>query len=359
VVFAGPLAESLLTDDFLLSFGLTVLFSGGIVYGAHWLERSALDAERYPRIAKWFALGMAVYLGINVPMIVVWSPESLQFMMGWVRNAAAIGGVGGLLIGISEARTIQRELAAQRATIRAEEAETQRQCLDYLNGILRHEVLNTANVITGYASVLLDDELDDDARAHLETIHRRGTEMTNVIQDVRVLIESTKGPTQLEATNLTDVLSAELDDLGDIHPSVEVESSLPNEVYVIADDLLSRVFSNLLTNAIEHNDSSTPEVSVTVEAASDTVTVRIADNGPGIPDSDRSALYERSDNTGSNHGLGLYLVRTLVERYDGTVELVDTGDDGSTFAVELPLADPERRPTVDHRATHDAALGTT
>lgn len=355
VVYDGFRTEPLFTADFLLGFGLIVTFSGAIIYGGWWLGRSDLPDERHPRVVKWFAVGGAFYLAVNVPIILVWSPDTLRFTIGWVRFAVATGGLTGLLVGTVEARAIQRERSAERATVRAEAAERQRQWLDYLNGLLRHEVLNTANVITGYSSLLLEnDDLDDEARAHVGTIHRRGTKMTNVIRDVRVLLETTRGTTELTEQNLTGVLRAELDDLCDTYESVEVDASVPDEVYVVADDLLPRVFSNLLVNAVEHNDGSTSEVDVTVEADSRTVTVRIADDGPGVPDEERRTLFERGDNTGSNHGLGLYLVRTLVERYEGTVELAETGDDGSTFVVELPVADREHRPTVGRRADPDA-----
>lgn len=101
----------------------------------------------------------------------------------------------------------------------------------------------------------------------------------------------------------------------------------------MADDLLPRVFGNLLSNAVEHNDDAVPRISVTVTEWVDEVTVRIADDGPGIPASERETLFERSER--ADHGLGLYIVGELVERYGGRVELVETGPDGTTFDVTL------------------------
>lgn len=105
-----------------------------------------------------------------------------------------------------------------------------------------------------------------------------------------------------------------------------------------ADDLLPRVFSNLLSNAVEHNDGARPRVDVTVETTPDSVTVLVADDGPGVPRSKLPSLFERTAE-GTSHGLGLYLVRTLAGRYGGRVDLRETGPDGSVFAVELPRAD--------------------
>jgi len=345
LVFTGVRVIEFFTAAFVVSLLLTLFFTVGIVYGGYWLERSELPHERYPRIGGWFVGGMAVYLAINAPIMAVWPPDSGQFLSGWIRFTLSVGGLGGLLVGVVEARSIERERAAERATTRAEAAETHHRNLDYLNSLLRHEVLNTATVITGYASLLLEDhDLDEDARDRLETISRQSRDMTDVIEDVQVLLRMTQGDADVEPQNLSAALTEELDDLRHTYESVEIEATVPDGVRVRADDLLARVFSNLLANAVEHHDGRTPRVEVTVEESGETVTVRVADDGPGIPEAERAALFERDD-TGGTHGLGLYLVRTLVERYGGSVELAETGPEGSTFAVELPAAKSESPPS--------------
>lgn len=334
------LGQGIRSIDFVVGASVTGIFVVSLVYGGFWLDRSELSPKRYPRIVNWTVSGLVVFLAINVPMLSLWGSGDLAFQVGWGRWAANVGAASGLLIGCIEARTIQRELAAERATMRAESAESQRQWFDYLNGLLRHEVLNTTNVINGYASLLLDeDDIDDDARAYLQTIRNQSDEMTKVIQDVQVLIEATQSVANLETKDLTEILVAESNKLRATYESVEVDVSVPDDVTVLADDLLPRVFSNILRNAVEHNDSSPVRITVTAEQTAETVVVRIADNGPGIRADDRATLFERSDNTGATHGLGLYLVRTLAERYGGTVELTDADSDGSVFAVTLPVTE--------------------
>ncbi|WP_226004911.1 sensor histidine kinase [Natrinema salinisoli] len=330
-------------SEFLVGVLTTMPFLIGITYAGYWLRSSALSSARYPRIAGWCLGGLLTFLIVNVLLMFVIPSGSWLVIFSWGRWAAAFGAGTGLLIGCLEGRAIERALAAERAALRTEHVEAQRDYLDYLNGILRHEVLNTATVINGYASQVLEEEssLDDRSRRWLEIVIDHSEDMSTVIDDVRILLQTTDGNFQLEPVNATRVVRAEVRKLENAWEEIDVEASIPPDVLVRADDLLPRIFGNLLSNAVEHNDAATPRVTVTVEPGPDTVRFEIADNGPGIPDSEIDSLFDRVESHGSTHGLGLYLVDQLVSRYDGTVELVDTGPEGSRFVVELPAVSPE------------------
>lgn len=339
--FTGLDPDVLLTGDLLIAALTMAPFAGGIIYGGLWLGRSKIEPGRYHRAAKWCFAGAAAFLGLNLVMIVVWTPSEVWFAVGWIRNSANMGGAGGLLVGIVEARAIQNAIEAERSAIRARELETRREWLDYLNGLLRHEILNNAQVISGYSSMLMRADLDESRAEKLRTIRRQSQDMTRVTKDVRVLIEATRGEKELRPTNLSRVIDDEVQDLRDSYGAVEVEMDVAETVTVRADELLPRVFSNLMGNAVEHNDSDPPRVEVTAETTDDRVIVRVADNGPGVPDGMRAALFEQETSTRSDHGLGLYLVQQLVSRYDGRVELTETGPSGSVFTLELSRARPE------------------
>jgi signal transduction histidine kinase len=120
---------------------------------------------------------------------------------------------------------------------------------------------------------------------------------------------------------------------------------------VEANELLNDVFSNLITNAIKHSDREKPlMVNVFVEPAN--VDGRmyyrciVEDNGPGIPDELKKKLFhrfQRGTTTAHGKGLGLYLVRTLVEGYNGRVGVEDRipGDHtkGAKFIVMLQASE--------------------
>ena len=253
--------------------------------------------------------------------------------------AASAGAAAGAFIGITEARAIHRGLASERMAVHAAAAEARREWLDYLNALLRHEVLNSVNVIEGYADlVVVDPGVDDSTRARVEKIRHQSSDLSRIIKDVRLLLTASDGDPEVEVLDLVSVVRTAIDDLQTTYGAVDVRLSAPNSARVPVGDPLNRVFSNLLNNAVKHNDRENPEVRVAVERSADAVTVRVADNGPGIPADVRDRLFERNAGGRSDHGSGLYLTKTLVDHYGGRVALSGTGPEGSVFTVELPAA---------------------
>ncbi|MFB6078945.1 MAG: sensor histidine kinase [Halarchaeum sp.] len=315
----------------------TVVLAFVFVGAAYLLSASELGAERYRRIGAWTFGGLVLFLAVNLVLIVITPAPTLQANVAWARGTAVFGAAGGLIIGVVEARSIDRAHQVERARAEAEFAEEQREWFEYLNGLLRHEVLNKASVVQGYAT--LADEAVDDPTVHdaMATIERQAEEMTSVIEDVRVLIDTPR-PEGVEPVELADVLREAAADVTDAHDALTVDIDVPDDVLVGADELVERVFANLFENAVVHDDGDSTVVTVDVVERADTVDIVVADDGSGIPVEKRDALFERTHGRTSTHGLGLYLVRTLVERYDGSVALTDTGPQGTTITVSLPRA---------------------
>jgi len=309
--------------------------SVAIVAGGYWLERSSLGPERYGRVA-WWTLGGLSFVTTFTVVIALTVSEGVLVQIATVRWGTALGTGSGFLIGVFEARSIEEAVAAQR--IRASELERRRELLDYLNGILRHEVLNTATVIQGYADLIHSTNgSHDGVGEYATTIKREAQDLTSVTRDVRRLLETADATGDGHTVHLEECLRAELEALREAHPEATIETAIPADIEVRADDMLDRLLSNLLENAVEHNDGD-PELSVRARRNGSSVRLEVADNGPGIPESEREALFDPRTRTDTSHGMGLTIVAMLAERYEGTVEVAETGSAGTVFAVDLPLA---------------------
>jgi two-component system phosphate regulon sensor histidine kinase PhoR len=118
------------------------------------------------------------------------------------------------------------------------------------------------------------------------------------------------------------------------------------QVAVSGDGLeLSRVFQNLIDNAVKYGDADTA-VTVTLEKRDRTAVISVADRGPGIPREHIPRLTERfyrvdkgRSRAAGGTGLGLAIVKHVVSRHRGRLKIDSTVGEGSTFTVELPLAD--------------------
>lgn len=330
----------------LLSLGTTGMPALGLVWGGYRLARSEIEPTRYGRIVAWFLSGAIGVLGVTLATMLIFPWTSLVGTVLWAHFAITAGAVAGFAIGTVEARAIQREVEATAAAVRADQLAEEREVLTYLNALLRHEVLNSTQIIGGNASLLLKDVADvhdhdhnhghdhDRRRERLETIERESEALEAVIDDVRSLLDANARPNRPAVIDLAILLEETVTTMR-ATTDAEIDATIPESVTVEGNDGVRRIFENLLENAIEHNDSETPRVAVTAETGTETVVVTVADDGPGIPDELRETLFERKS---QDHGLGLYLARILTNRYGGSIELAETGPDGSTFTVTLPRA---------------------
>jgi PAS domain S-box-containing protein len=244
-----------------------------------------------------------------------------------------------LVRNVTERRRYERQLKEQRDN------------LDILNQVLRHDIRNDIQLIMTYAEILESESDDPQKQSHVETILENADHAVELTKSARemaeVLLSAEK---ELEQISLDAVLAGEIEEVREMYPdaSVTEETSIP-QVSVQANDMLGSVFRNLLKNAIQHNDKETPEVAVSATDRDETVVVRVADNGPGVPDGQKETIFGKGEKglDSQGTGIGLYLVKTLVESYDGDIRVEDNDPsggvpadsdehDGAVFVVELP-----------------------
>jgi signal transduction histidine kinase len=219
----------------------------------------------------------------------------------------------------------------------------QRDDLRLLNQVMRHDIRNDLQLVEAYAE-LLDDHVDEEGESYLEII-KENTEsavgLTTTVRDLsRVMLRDDAEP---EIVGLDRVLTQQVEEVRSSYSEAvfTVDGSIPS-IEVLADEMLGSVFRNVMRNAVQHNDETPAVVDVTtrVDEPDQAAVVRIADNGPGVPQAQREEIFGKGekglDSPGA--GIGLYLVRSLVEGYGGEVWVEDNDPKGSVFVIRLPLA---------------------
>ncbi len=212
--------------------------------------------------------------------------------------------------------------------------------LAVVNRVLRHDIRNDMNIVLGWCDAL--EELIDSPEAieYTTRIRRHSAHVVELTQAARELVDAIEAEWEmdLEPVALDRTIRREVELIDRQYPeaTVEVAETLP-AVEVLANEFLGSVVSNLVRNGITHNHRATPTVRVSVTVSDDRVTLRVADDGPGIPESMRdtvSKLGEKGPDS-SGTGIGLYLVASLVDAYGGAVDIAANEPAGTIVTVDL------------------------
>ncbi|MDL0121831.1 MULTISPECIES: ATP-binding protein [Halobacterium] len=197
-----------------------------------------------------------------------------------------------------------------------------------LNYLVSHDVPNVVNVLSGRLQLARRQTDAQAVRDHLDVADRQVSKVEEVCDVVGKLTRD-DGAAAIDVVTLLD---SEVARVTESYPDAQVSADLPSPpCRVRGNELLNSVFRNLITNAVEHNDAPTPRVTVSVAVEAESVTVRVADNGPGLDVSDSESFFQHRP-----VGTGLNIVHTAVRTFGGTVTVADSDLGGTAFEVALP-----------------------
>ncbi|MXR52950.1 PAS domain-containing protein [Halovenus sp. WSH3] len=238
------------------------------------------------------------------------------------------------------------------------EQQTREQQLQVLTRVLRHNLRNELDAALAYTNEVDDERISTQLRERVNRL----VEISDKARDVEDVLS--RGTESRSIVDLTQTITDAASRIESEYEHCQLTVSTPETVRVFGHpELLDRLVSELIENGIEHNDSPSPAVEVTVTTAADrTVEIEIRDNGPGIPEHERSVI-ESGAETELRHstGLGLWLANwiadslagellfpesesggvVIVRLYSALVERADHPVDGITGATETDSAEPE------------------
>lgn len=229
------------------------------------------------------------------------------------------------------------------------------QCADQkmkadFHSMIAHDLRSPLSVIQGYVSLMSSGktgEINEDQREFLETIGTKITEITALLNDFLDISKIDAGFVNLNrsAMRLDAVIAESIEDMSLLahNRGIEITKELHQSHIVIDGDQLrlKQILRNLLSNAIKYNvDDGWITVSTTGHQG--WVKINIADGGIGIPPEELESLFEpyqrgsSSERTVKGVGLGLVIVRKLVEAHGGVVAVTSEPGHGSCFSFTLP-----------------------
>jgi signal transduction histidine kinase len=245
---------------------------------------------------------------------------------------APLGAVSGVLVTLDD-------------VTRQEALETTRQ--KFISNV-SHELKTPVMGIRIAAENLLEEDLDESARANAQSLLRSADRLSLLIQDLSELSRIESGALQLrpEKLDLNAFLASLLDEVSTrgAAPRVRLEAMppIPEGTCILADPLrLHQVLENLLSNALKFSPGDASVV-LRLRLESQSLIWEVVDHGPGIPESEQGRIFERfyrapTTRSKPGTGLGLAIVKHLCRLMGGEVTVESQADQGATFRVRLPI----------------------
>lgn len=275
-------------------------------------------------------------LGGRINVTIVERPIRITMLISAVRGAL---------------RARERQYQTRDLLAQLEQADEQK---DIFLATLSHELRTPLNSILGWIQIMRGRKLDDSATKHaLEVIERNAHGQSEMISDILFVSRIITGKLEIkhEPVDINDVVNGVVDMIKPSTDAKSIELEVDTTGYDPAPiegdaERLQQVLLNLLTNAAKF----TPEggkITVRLRRVGSDVAVSVEDNGQGINPQFLPYVFERFRQADSTYtrrigglGLGLAIVRHLVELHRGKVSVHSDGTDrGATFTVTLPVAD--------------------
>jgi K+-sensing histidine kinase KdpD len=250
-------------------------------------------------------------------------------------------------IGVDTRQALERERGRAEALVELERARRE------FMQIASHELRTPLTVIRGYASLLEEGSLGvmpPAAQRAIRTLMDKSSEMRAQVERMLLLARLEDGAAGQQMTEL-DLRTVVTDAVERVRPQVALKEGTVKVALTAAPltilgdpERLATAVDNLLQNAVKFS-AGPPEIEVTGSRADGHVRLVVRDHGIGIPAGARGRLFEKfyrvNDpelNNVVGTGIGLYLVRQVVEGHGGRVEVASQPGQGSSFEIDLPVA---------------------
>ena len=238
---------------------------------------------------------------------------------------------------------------------------------DALVATVSHELRTPLTSIIGYLELLNAPEagLSEESARYVEVVRRNAGRLQRMVEELLFLARVDAGGLSLEREDV-DVVDLARSALGSATPAADAKDITlefvgPDSAPTSADaNRLGQVFDNLISNAIKFTPAG-GRVTISVNGDDDSIVARVSDTGCGIPQWEQPRLFERFFRSSATQevpgtGLGLTIVRAIVESHGGSIVCESHEKEGTTFTLSLP-APVKQQPSRSGRQPRPAVLG--
>ncbi|MFC1779919.1 sensor histidine kinase [Thermodesulfobacteriota bacterium] len=234
---------------------------------------------------------------------------------------------------------------------KSEEIQNRLEELDMLKSdfisIATHELCTPVTTIMGYTEMLLDQIETEPHKKYLEVIHRKIQSIERLIDDLRIVDRLETGENLQVIPEENDLLTTvrHVSEVYQMHfPEIRLQLELPEEPLILLYDevRIRQVVDNLLSNAAKYTNDICDRIDVTVVDQDSKALIIIKDEGIGMTEEELRQVYKKffraqtEKSAVSGLGLGMAIVKNIVESHKGTIDVVSQKGVGTTVTVALP-----------------------
>ena len=205
--------------------------------------------------------------------------------------------------------------------------------LNVVNSILRHDLLGNLHSVN-LSLEMIKKQKTTETIQFAQLAVNKGVKLILSMQNMEILLSESGSLRKIDICEVIDQIRSE-----NLFQSLQIDVTGPKQCFVDADETLIPVIENLLKNIVTHSGSD--KAVIEIKEVGDICELRISDFGVGISDDVKENLFEAgytSDETGTSIGLGLFIVKSVIDRYKGTVEVQDNDPSGVVFVLKLKLS---------------------
>jgi len=218
-----------------------------------------------------------------------------------------------------------------------------------LMSLVSHQLRTPLSAVNWYTESLLGEPLSSSQKEYLKNIQESNNRMVTMVSAILTIsqVELGNASFQADSVNMHELVDQTL--LGFQfsleRKKITVQKNITTPASIITDAQYTRlILDNLVANAIKYSPEQSIVV-ITVSEDTKNCTIAVADQGIGIPSEDREKIFTKLfrahnvlENDTDGMGLGLYMIKTIIDRFGGTISFTNNKPAGTIFTVTIPLA---------------------